>query len=149
MSILIVLGLMHWRSHWSRIFKKFKLSYNIVSIWLGHFTRGISWFFAQFHTWLVLLLSASYDFHFVSHLAHFLFCRPWGPVTVGQENARQGSSMRTSWRTYSDFQCQRTSVGHSLQSPFRYIFHFNINVIMFLKHNELYFLELYFAAKTC
>lgn len=106
-------------------------------------------FFASFHTWLVSLLSASYEFHSVAHLAHFLFCRPLGPVTVGQENARQGSSMRTSWRTYSDFQCQRTSVGHSLQSPFRYIFHFNINVIMFLKHNELYFLKMYFAAKTC
>lgn len=50
----------------------FKLSCNIVLIWLGHFTRGISWFFAQFHTWLVLSLSASNDF-FLHHFTPGLF----------------------------------------------------------------------------
>lgn len=53
-------------------FKILILSYSIVLIWLGHFTRGISWFFAQFHTWLVLSLSASNDF-FLHHFTPGLF----------------------------------------------------------------------------
>lgn len=132
---------------WSHALK-ITLVKNFFKFWYFHtilYQYGLVISLAVFHDFLHSFTPGlfCYSLHpmsfTVSHLAHFLFCRPWGPVTVGQENARQGSSMQTSWRTYSDFQCQRTSVGHSLQSPFRYIFHFNINVIMFLKHNELYF----------
>lgn len=140
-----MLGLVHWRSHWSRLKKTKTLIH--VSMWLSHFSLSASydffslfhiwlvlslcilWFlFVLFYTWLVLSLSVSYDLC-LPHFTPGLLCRPWGPVTVGLENARQGSSMWISWRTYSDSQCPRTSVGHSLQSPFRYMFHFNVHVL--------------------